>query len=144
MRQLFDAMDIDFDGHLTKNEIIQGLMRMGMSKAQAIEEATRIFTLADIDENGYLEFNEWCTTTMDKRQMLKRPMLLQAFKMIDKDGSGVVSFDEVRDIVIGDTSEENDDIFRQMLRDIDIDADGKMDFKEFEKMMAIIANSKKV
>ena len=32
MRQLFDAMDTDYDGHLTKNEIIGGLMRMGMSK----------------------------------------------------------------------------------------------------------------
>ena len=32
MRQLFDAMDQDYDGHLSRNEVISGLVRMGMTR----------------------------------------------------------------------------------------------------------------
>lgn len=38
-----------------------------MGMPNAVEEANRIFSIADIDDNGYLEFNEWCTAAMDKK-----------------------------------------------------------------------------
>lgn len=65
----------------------------------AKEEADRIFAIADIDDNGYLEFNEWCTATMDKSKMLKKPRLWAAFKMMDKDGSGSIEYEEVREVL---------------------------------------------
>ena len=140
MRKLFDAMDKDYDGHLQKQEVVEGLVRMGMDKTTAFQEANRIFTVADVDENGYLEFDEWCTATMDKRKMLKKPRLMAAFKMLDKDNSGSISYDEVRDILIGDTTGTNEEVFQAMVQEMDIDGDGNISYPEFEKMMMLLVN----
>lgn len=73
---------------------------MGLSKSESKIEAKKIFSLADIDQSGYLEFNEWCTVTMSKRKLLKRDHLKAAFRMLDKDNSGTISVDEIKDILM--------------------------------------------
>ena len=73
MKKVFQSMDTDFDGKLTKEEIVEGLQKINHKNAE--EEAERIFSIADLDENGTLEFTEWCTATMDKRKMLGKGRL---------------------------------------------------------------------
>ena len=97
LRKVFNAMDVDFDGRLTKQEIISGLTKMGVPDAK--EQAERVFEVADLDGNGYLEFNEWCTATMDKQKLLKRPRLHAPFRMMDKDNSGSISYEELKNIL---------------------------------------------
>jgi len=36
---------------------------------------------------------------MDKSKMLKKPRLWAAFKMMDKDGSGTIEYEEVREVL---------------------------------------------
>jgi calcium-dependent protein kinase len=54
---------------------------------------------ADIDGNGNIEFSEFCTATMDKRKMLSVDRLKAAFSIFDKDGSGYISFEEIRAVL---------------------------------------------
>lgn len=42
-----------------------------MGHLDAVNEANRIFDMADLDKNGTIEFSEWVTATMDLRAMLK-------------------------------------------------------------------------
>ena len=107
------------------------------------KEADRIFAIADLDENGYLEFNEWCVATMDKKQMLKRPRLWAAFKLLDNDESGKISYDEVKRMLSEDSTLFSDEDFKKMITDIDIDGDGEIDFEEFEKMMIMLVTDNK-
>ena len=125
LRSVFQAMDTDFDGKLTQDEIRVGLQKMGMEGAEY--EAQRIFEIADLDNNGYLEFNEWCTATINKSKLLKRPRLHAAFKMLDKDGGGTISYAEVRDILQHEYrcfSDQSDKVFHDMVAEIDVDGDG--------------------
>jgi calcium-dependent protein kinase len=73
MRQMFEKIDVNFDGKLTKQEVIDGFREMGIDNY--LEEAEQIFKRADFDDNGTIEFSEWCTATMDKRKMLTKQRL---------------------------------------------------------------------
>ena len=83
-------MDKNFDGVLTKDEVIEGLEKLGHEDPE--EEADRIFEIADINQNGTLEFSEWCAATMDKELMVTKPRLKATFQMFDKNNGGTISF----------------------------------------------------
>ena len=63
------------------------------------DEANEIFKIADFDDNGTIEFSEWCTATMDKRKMLTTQRLKQAFDMFDENGNGSISYIEVKKLL---------------------------------------------
>ena len=79
-------MDVNYDGKLTKAEIIEGFKEMDMENP--IQEAERIFKTIDFDDNGSIEFTEWCTATMNKRNMLSKERLRAAFDIFDTNGNG--------------------------------------------------------
>jgi len=81
MRHMFESMDQDFDGKLTKEEIIEGFRKMEVENPE--EEAEKIMQTVDFDDNGSIEFTEWCTATMDKRKMLSKERLRAAFNIFD-------------------------------------------------------------
>lgn len=75
---------------------------------------------------------------MDKKQMLKRSRLWAAFKMLDTDGSGKISFEEVKTMLSDGATGLTEDDFKDMVKEIDVDGDGQIDFEEFEKMMLVL------
>lgn len=60
---------------------------------------------------------------MDKDEMLKTPRLWAAFKMIDRDQNGYITYDEVRDVLVTDPAGQDDEIFKEMIREVDEDFD---------------------
>lgn len=130
LRRIFVAMDTDFDGKLTKEEIVIGLSKMGLG-GDSEAEAISIFEQADLDQDGFLSFNEWCTASMDKQKLLQRPRLFAAFQMLDKDGSGEVSYDEVKEILENQYTQltgQSDEVFYEMIQEVDNDGDGQISF----------------
>lgn len=73
MRQMFEKMDVNFDGKLTKEEVVEGFKVMEVENYE--EEAEKIFRMCDFDDSGTIEFTEWCTASMDKRKMLSKEKL---------------------------------------------------------------------
>ena len=55
--------------------------------------------------------------------MLKTPRLWAAFKMIDRDQNGYITYDEVRDVLVTDPAGQDDEIFKEMIREVDEDFD---------------------
>ena len=66
---------------------------------QAGEEVKRIFELVDVDNSGEIDFSEFVTATVNKDNLLQDDKLRQAFKFYDKDDSGSISTDEIRDVL---------------------------------------------
>lgn len=90
-------MDKNFDGKLTKEEIISGFREMDVENPE--QEADKILLNVDFDDNGSIEFTEWCTATMDKRKMLSKERLKAAFNIFDANGDGHISFEEVKQLL---------------------------------------------
>ena len=135
MRAMFEKMDVNFDGKHTKEEVIAGFKAMDVDNYQ--EEAEKIFRMCDFDDSGTIEFTEWCTASMDKRKMLSKEKLKAAFDLFDENGNGSISFAEVKKLLDAKGS-SNNELYLEMIQEMDIDGDGEISFPEFEKMMELL------
>jgi len=96
-------------------------------------EAERIFSLADIDGSDQLEFKEWCAAAMDKDKLLCSERLEATFNMLDRDGDGTISVDEIKSML--KIQDDNEATFVSMVNEMDLDGDGEITFAEFEYIM---------
>ena len=74
---------------------------------------------------------------MDKVKLLHRPRLEAAFAMFDINKNGKISFDELKEMLKGSQG-YSDELFQELIKEIDIDGDGEINFDEFEKMMTLL------
>lgn len=113
-----------------------------MANGNAKAQADRIFKQIDLDDNGSIEFEEWCRATMNKRKILSQKRLLTAYNFLDDDGNGKVDFDEIRAMFKNKGYEFTDETFLQFIKEVDLDGDGSISFEEFENMMQLLVNNK--
>ena len=59
----------------------------------------RIFELVDVDKSGEIDFSEFVTATVNRGDLLKEEKLKAAFDLYDKDGSGSISVDEIKQVL---------------------------------------------
>ena len=76
-----------------------------------------------MDANGFIEFSEFCTASMNKRKMLSEERLKAAFDLFDTDGSKQISFEEVKKLM-GHGACCNNDSFKEMIAEVDKDGNG--------------------
>lgn len=64
--------------------------------------------------------------------------LKTAFDMFDKDGSGKISVDELKQILQGEDINNlvTSDVLEGYLKEVDSNGDGELDFAEFQEMMS--------
>lgn len=80
-----------------------------------------------------INYTEFLASTIDQKIYLKEEKLYEAFKTFDKDNSGKISIDEVKQIL---RVENNDDqAVEEMIKSFDINNDGEIDYNEFLTMM---------
>ncbi len=85
---------------------------------------------ADTDGNGTLDCDEFVTVSVHLKKMSNDEYLAAAFNYFDKDGSGFIELDELREEV-----GPNEQAILEILRDVDTDKDGRISYQEFELMM---------
>jgi len=63
-----------------------------------------MFEQIDIDGNGTIDYTEFVMATMNQMKLISNDKLEAAFRMFDKDNSGTISPDEIKE-VLGFSSE---------------------------------------
>ena len=71
---------------------------------------------------------------MNRGALLQDDKLRQAFRFYDKDDSGSISISEIKD-VLGVGKSIDDHVWDQVVREVDTDGNGEVDFGEFKEMM---------
>lgn len=64
--------------------------------------------IADTDGSGEIDYSEWIVATTDKKKLLSNQKMETAFNLFDRDGSGSISAQEVKDVLgLGKNIEDN-------------------------------------
>ena len=95
----------------------------------------------DVDHNGQISYSEWLAASIDSSLYMQRERLWQAFRVFDKDGSGKISPEELKTVLLGQENQINPQVWNQLVGQVDENNDGEIDFTEFCAMMETIQNS---
>ena len=129
--KLFKLANINEDGKLLRTELKQTLLNF--VSEEFLENFDDIFSLLDGDNNGYIDYEEFLRATLDKSLLVNEKMLKLAFKFFDKEKSGFISRDKIKNYFID--TKINEELFSMIFDEIDSDKDGKIDFNDFKDMM---------
>ena len=92
-----------------------------------------MFAQIDIDGSGSIDYTEFVMATMNEKNMQSNEKLMQAFRMFDKDGSGTISAEEIKEVLGYNTS--NSRVIEDIMKEVDENGDGEIQFEEFVHMM---------
>ncbi|KAF2297407.1 hypothetical protein GH714_023418 [Hevea brasiliensis] len=131
LKELFKMLDTDNSGTITFEELKEGLKRVGSQLMES--EIKALMEAADIDNSGTIDYGEFLAATLHLNKMEREENLIAAFAYFDKDGSGYITVDELqqacKDFGLDDVQLD------EMIKEIDQDNDGRIDYSEFTTMM---------
>jgi len=124
-------------GTIDSDELGSVMRSLGHQPTEA--EVQDMINEADMDGNGTIDFTEFIemmpAAAAREKDVDAEDEMLEAFKVFDSDGNGMISSEELRQIMhnLGEklTTEEVD----EMVREADIDGDGQINYEEFVRMM---------
>ncbi|KAJ8618203.1 hypothetical protein MRB53_014389 [Persea americana] len=132
LKQMFKNMDTDHSGTITYEELKNGLSRLGSKLTES--EVKQLMDAADVDKNGSIDYIEFVTATMHRHRLEREENLFKAFQFFDKDHSGFITRDELKQAMteygMGDEATIN-----EIINDVDTDNDGRINYEEFADMM---------
>ena len=134
--KLFNQIDKSGDGKISKKELYNGLS--GRIKSDTLEsDIDSIFKNLDMDNNGYIEYEEFVRAAVSKEYFLTENVLRFAFRFFDKDNSGEIDFNEIKDLFSKSIEDKNnvDQVLSHIIKEVDINNDGKINFEEFSIVM---------
>ena len=134
--KLFNQIDINGDGKITEEELLKGLSNK-IKSSTLKEDVHEIYKNLDMDNNGFIEYEEFVRAAVSKEKFMTDNVLRFAFRYFDKDGSGEITFDEIEEVFKKSVTDKGNihDSLRKIVKEVDINGDGIISFEEFSIVM---------
>jgi len=135
LAKVFKAFDKNGDGKLSMQEVKEGYLEH-YGKVMSDEEVEEMFNKVDTDKSGFIDYSEFVVAAMNENQLTSNEKLQAAFKMFDKDNSGSISADEIREVLsFGGTNPLSKEAIDAIIKQVDENGDGDISYEEFVDMM---------
>ncbi|XVE61349.1 hypothetical protein DITRI_Ditri06bG0032400 [Diplodiscus trichospermus] len=131
LKEMFKMIDADNSGQITLEELKTGLEKVGSNLKDS--EISGLMQAADIDNSGTIDYSEFIAAMLHLNKVQKEDHLFAAFSYFDKDGSGYITPDELQQVC--EQFGLHDVHLEDIMREVDQDNDGRIDYSEFVAMM---------
>ena len=134
--KLFNQIDVNGDGKITEHELYKSLCTK--IKSDTLEDDVReIFQVLDMNDDGYIEYEEFVRAAVSKEKFMGNNVLRFAFRFFDKDNSGVITFKEIEKVFKKSVTDKKhiEEALKKIINEVDVNKDGAISFEEFSKVM---------
>jgi calcium-dependent protein kinase len=129
LNSIFNKFDVNGTGKVTKKVFLKELIKIYGEK-DAINLTNKIFGSIDLDGNGDISYIEFLTATMDSKKLMTDDKLEKTFKLIDKDGDGKITIQEIKNIFGGDIKQ-----WKKIIEELNDNNKDEIDFDDFIRVM---------
>jgi len=153
LERVFSTFDKNGDGFVTKQELRESLRNIGILMTD--KEVDDIVVKYDSNGDGLIDFEEFCLLTSEcmggnkegggekegegeeEEEEEEEVNLKEAFDVFDKDNDGLISVEELALVLtsLGLKEGMKTEECKEMIKKVDMDGDGMVNFKEFKRMM---------
>lgn len=143
LSKVFRAFDKNGDGKLSMEEVKEGYCEH-YGKIMSDQEVEEMFNSVDTDRSGFIDYTEFVVAATNQNALTSQEKLQAAFRMFDKDGSGRISPEEIREVLcFGDSGSISVEAVDAIIKQVDENGDGEIEFEEFVAMMKGLDDSLK-
>ncbi|XP_055302538.1 calmodulin-beta isoform X2 [Sitodiplosis mosellana] len=135
-REAFRLFDKDGDGSITKEEL--GSVMRSLGQFARTTEITEMLLEIDIDGDGNVSFEEFVDilsnmtdATAESSADQEERELRDAFRVFDKHNRGYITASDLRAVLQCLGEDLDEDEIEDMIKEVDVDGDGRIDFYEF-------------
>ncbi|KAI9121674.1 hypothetical protein K1719_008707 [Acacia pycnantha] len=132
LKERFQLMDTSNRGKINNDELRAGLHKLGHPITD--EDLQILMEAGDVDKDGHLDYGEFVAISVHFKKMGNDEHLRKAFQFFDKNNSGYIEIEELRE-ALADEVDTNNEVINAIMHDVDTDKDGKISFGEFNAMM---------
>jgi calcium-dependent protein kinase len=134
--KLFNQIDLNGDGKITGEELYLGL-KQRLNSDSLVEDVKNIFSVLDMNNDGFIEYEEFVRAAVSKEKFMGENVLKFAFRFFDKDNSGKIELKEIETVFKNSVSDKEhmEEAFNKIIFEVDKNRDGKISFEEFSKVM---------
>ncbi|CAD8090357.1 unnamed protein product [Paramecium primaurelia] len=129
----FKAIDKNGDGKLSKEELISCYMNLYQDEIKCSQIVDKIFRSADLDHSGTIDYTEFIIGYTEMQNLMAKEKLETAFKLFDKDGNGIITKQELKEILGGLDLEDKQ--WESVFLELDTNGDGEVSFQEFTQLL---------
>ncbi|XP_061350869.1 calmodulin-like protein 3 [Gastrolobium bilobum] len=147
LKKVFSTFDKNDDGFITRHELRESLRNIRIFMTD--REIDDIVVKFDSNGDGLIDFDEFCLLTSESMggneeeekegigKEGEEVNLKEAFDVFDKDKDGLISVEELALVLtsLGLREGKKVEECKEMIRKVDMDGDGMVNFNEFKTMM---------
>ncbi|KAJ4882944.1 Calcium-dependent protein kinase 7 [Raphanus sativus] len=134
IKEAFEMMDVNKRGKINLEELKYGLQKAGQQIADA--DLQILMEATDVDGDGTLNYGEFVAVSVHLKKMANDEHLHKAFNFFDKNQSGYIETEELREALNDELDEtSSEEVIAAIMQDVDTDKDGRISYEEFAAMM---------
>ena len=133
-KEYFDMFDRDKDNLINEKELGNILRSLGHDPTD--QDLTEMIKEVDNDSDSKIEFEEFLKIMNNKlKQTETEQELIEAFKIFDKEGKGLISENEFKHIMLSLGEKISEEELEEMMKKADPDKKGFVNYKQFAKVI---------